>query len=181
MSRPLLVHFAGVEEGAWRVTRLQAVKGDGLPDAPFLSMHTSPQPRHRWQLRGVVSHTRYATADEVRTLAGVQEGLGRAGSTCAALIPIRKSAAWWSLAQDERREIFEEQSRHTQRSLKYLPAVARRLHHARDLGEEFDFVTWFEFAPEHLSAFEALVEDLRTTPEWRYVEREVDIRLARAD
>ena len=63
--------------------------------------------------------------------------------------------------------------------MSYLPAIARRLHHARDLGEPFDFLTWFEYAPEHADAFEALVAELRASEEWRYVEREVDIRCAR--
>src|SRR5215471_12400037 len=61
----------------------------------------------------------------------------------------------------------------------YLPAVARRLHHSRELGEPFDFLTWFEYAPEHADAFEEMVRRLRSTAEWRYVEREVDIRASR--
>jgi len=36
-----------------------------------------------------------------------------------------------------------------------------------------------KYAPEHNDAFEDLVLRLRRTPEWRYVDREVDIRLAR--
>jgi len=83
------------------------------------------------------------------------------------------------LAQDERRAIFEEQSRHIGVGLEYLPAVARRLHHSRELGEPFDFLTWFEYAPEHSESFEELVRRLRDTEEWRYVDREVDIRLTR--
>ena len=105
--------------------------------------------------------------------------LDSAGSTRAALIPIRKSEAWWDLAQDERRRIFEESSHHIATGLEYLPAVAPRLHHGRDLGEPFDFLTWFEFAPEHAAAFEELVRRLRGTEEWAYVEREIDLRLAR--
>ena len=61
----------------------------------------------------------------------------------------------------------------------YLPAVARRLYHGRDLGEPFDFLTWFEYAPHDTDAFEALVAKLRETTEWAFVEREVDIRLVR--
>jgi chlorite dismutase len=97
----------------------------------------------------------------------------------AALIPIRKTEAWWALAQDERRAIFEEQSRHIRVGLEYLPAVARRLHHSRELGEPFDFLTWFEYAPEHSESFEELVRRLRDAQEWRYVDREVNIRLTR--
>lgn len=95
------------------------------------------------------------------------------------MIPIRKNAAWWNLAQDERRAIFEDASRHTAIGMDYLPAVTRQLYHARDLGEPFDFVTWFEYAEDHARDFEDLVSHLRTTPEWEFVEREVDIRLER--
>jgi hypothetical protein len=63
--------------------------------------------------------------------------------------------------------------------MQYLPAVARRLYHGRDLDEPFDFLTWFEYAPETRLRSRRLVSRLRATPEWDYVEREVDIRLAR--
>jgi chlorite dismutase len=115
----------------------------------------------------------------MEALAAVQAGLGRPEATRAALIPIRKNATWWALAQDERRAIFEERSHHIQASLKYLPAVARRLHHGRDLGEPFDFLTWFEYAPKDAHLFEELVQILRSTEEWKYVDREVDIRVSR--
>lgn len=55
--------------------------------------------------------------------------------------------------------------------------MARQLYHCRDLGEPFDFVTWFEYAHKDIQAFEDLVALLRTTREWDFVEREVDIRL----
>jgi hypothetical protein len=132
-----------------------------------------------WVLRGVTSNERYVTHAEQRELFSREEPLGRPESTRAALIPITKSGAWWELAQDERRWIFEESSHHVATGLEYVPEVARRLHHGRDLGEPFDFLTWFEFAPEHASSFEELVVRLRATEEWTYVEREVDLRLAR--
>ena len=83
------------------------------------------------------------------------------------------------MPQDERRAIFEEISHHTEIGLAYLPAVARRLHHCRDIGEPFDFLTWFEFAPEHEAAFDALLAQLRATREWEFVEREAEVRLTR--
>ena len=109
----------------------------------------------------------------------MQAGLGRNEATRAALIPIRKNAAWWDLTQEERRRVFEGQSQHIASSMKYLPMIARQLYHSRDLGQPFDFLTWFEYAPEHADAFETLVRHLRGTEEWRYVEREADIRLTR--
>lgn len=108
-----------------------------------------------------------------------QAGLGREEATCAALIPIRKSAAWWALAQDERRAIFEERSHHIADTMRFLPAIARKLHHSRDLGEPFDFLTWFEFAPRHAADFDELLKLLRGTEEWRWVEREVAVFVRR--
>ena len=142
---------------------------------------SSPLPDVVWTLRGVTSYERYVNRHEHEELAAVQEGLGRPGSRRAALIPIRKSDAWWELPQDERRAIFEDSSHHIATGLEYLPAVARRLHHGRDLGEPFDFLTWFEYAPEDSDGFEELVTRLRATEEWSYVVRETDIRLSKDD
>jgi chlorite dismutase len=180
---PLHVAFVGGSTGTWRIERLETVAGGPLAPASRLEVvegsAVGPARDAVWVLRGVTSNERYATSGEHKELAARQQPLGRAGSTRAALIPVKKSEAWWDLAQDERRRIFEESSRHIATGLDYLPAVARRLHHGRDLGEPFDFLTWFEFAPEHAAAFEELVRLLRGTEEWTYVEREIDLRLAR--
>ena len=102
------------------------------------------------------------------------------GELCRA-DPDPESADWWELTQEERRRIFEDQSHHIATGLKYLPEIARQLYHCRDLGEPFDFLTWFEYAPQHASRFEDLVRALRASEEWSYVEREVDIRVTRID
>jgi hypothetical protein len=177
----VLVTFIGGASGPWQVRAMAPIAG--VPLARIERLHVregnGPAPSGLWQLRGAVSHTRYTTRREVSALAAVHAPLDRPESTFGALIPIRKSARWWSLAQDERREIYEERSRHTSIGLQYLPRIARRLHHSRDLGEPFDFLTWFEFAPEHEPAFDELLAKLRGSEEWKYVEREVDIRVQR--
>jgi len=182
-AAPLLVAFAGGRSGPWRIECIEGVSGEPLQAAARLSVVEGAAAARAgdaaWVLRGVTSNERYVTRREHDELAARQQPLGRPASTRAALIPIKKSEAWWELAQDERRRIFEESSRHVASSLEYLPAVARRLHHGRDLGEPFDFLTWFEFAPEDATYFEELVRRLRATEEWSYVEREVDLRLAR--
>jgi len=175
--------FVGGAEGPWRVTRCEAVVGAPLAPVRCIDVRSASRPdfteRGSWVLRGFTSNVRYAERHEIQRLRAKQEGLNRPGSSCAALIPIRKSAQWWALSQDERRAIFETESHHTAIGLDYLPQIARQLHHARDLGEPFDFLTWFEFAPEHAEAFDALLARLRASREWAYVEREVDIRLIR--
>lgn len=183
-AAPRLFVFAGSERGEWRVRRHDAVCGAGLPAVAAVSVSAGDAaPPAAWQLRGITSNERYVTRDEKQALVGRQQAPGRPQARHAALIPIRKSAAWWALTQDERREVFEAQSEHIAIGLRYLPAIARRLHHCRDLGpdEPFDFLTWFDYAPQDEPAFDALLDALRRSPEWAYVEREVDIRLARAD
>ena len=181
---PRLFSFIAGSDGPWRVERITAVAGEPVPPARRIRVvaeaATELPASASWSLRGITSNERYVEREEKDALVAKQEGLGRPAATLAALIPIRKNAAWWALTQDERRAVFEAQSQHIAIGMKYLPAVARRLHHCRDLGpsEPFDFITWFEYAPADSSAFEELVQALRASPEWQYVDREVDIRLS---
>jgi hypothetical protein len=156
--RPVLVGFVAADRGRWAIERIDVVAGAGLAPAARLTVVEGAAVPNApdgatWVLRGATSDERYVTRREHDALAARQEPLGRPASTRAALIPITKSEAWWELAHDERRRILEERSHHIATGLEYLPGIARRLHHGRDLGEPFDFFTW--------------------------VEREIDIRLSR--
>jgi len=180
-----LFSFVGGDSGPWRVTTARACVGEDLPAVGRLQVVEGiadpvTQP-FIWSLSGVTSNERYVERPEKTALVAKQQGLGRAEATHAALIPLRKTAAWWALTQDERRRIFEAKSRHIAIGLHYLPAIARKLHHCRDLGDAqpFDFLTWFEYAPGDTAAFESLLAALRESEEWTYVDREVDIRLVR--
>jgi hypothetical protein len=181
-----LFSFVGGGTGTWRVLSMNTLLGEPLADVERVDIvpgAISPMPgAAAWVLRGLTSNERYVTRAEKDELVAKQPGLGRPEATCAAIIPIRKTAAWWGLTQDERRGVFEERSNHIATGLRYLPAVARRLHHCRDVSEHepFDFVTWFEFAPPDAAAFDGLLAELRASEEWRYVDREIDIRLTRA-
>jgi len=180
---PLFVAFVAGPTGRWKIDSVKPVIGETLPQADRLDIVESSELQSGlfggWVLRGVTSNTRYSNNSEVQAMQARQEGLGRPQATRAALVPIRKTPRWWGLGQDERRAIFEEQSHHISMSIEYLPWISRRLHHSRELAEPFDFLTWFEYAPEHAGAFEDLVNKLRATREWTYVDREVDIRLSR--
>jgi len=180
----LKVAFVGGDAGPWSVSSITTVAGDSLATVRRVAMLEAQDSlaagAGAWVLRGVTSSERYATTEERAALQAVSPGLGRASSSAAALIPIRKSDAWWAKPREERRAIFEERSHHIARSLPYLPRVARRLHHSRELGEPFDFLTWFEFSPSDSAAFDELLAALRSTEEWRYVVREVEIRLTRS-
>lgn len=174
-----LSRFTGGDSGQWQITSICEVRGAGLPAARFLAIDVDAgSAAPAWTLHGAGSNLRYTTASERAELQAKQEGLGRPASTRAALIPIRKSAEWWAMAQDERRAVYEQGS-HLPIGLDYLPGVARKLYHSRDHGEPFDFLTWFEFAPDQEEAFDHMLVRLRSCAEWAFVDREVDLRLTR--
>lgn len=177
-----LFAFDGGCHGEWAVTGLATLCGEPIVPVERLTVRTVPgvqpaDPPSVWTLWGVTGHLRYTVRAEIDKLAARGGQLGQPQPRCAALIPIRKNEAWWALAQDERRAIYEERSRHTSIGMEYLPQITRRLHHSRDLGEPFDFLTWFEYAPEHEAQFDELVARLRDREEWTYVDREIDVRL----
>ena len=182
-----LFSFMGGDTGRWRVTEMEVITGEPLPAARRLEIASGSaipsDPRAAWVLRGITSHERYVVREERNQIVAKQLDLGRPEATCAALIPIRKNEAWWVLTQDERLSIFKEQSHHTKIGLQSFPELARRLHHCRDLSEHepFDFLTWFEYAPAQEAAFNKLLAELRAIEEWKYVDREVDIRLVREE
>ncbi len=183
-----LLSFMGGDTGPWRIVKMEAMVGEPLPAARKIAIASGseiPSDRHAdWILRGITSNERYAVREQERTeLLARQPALGRPEATRAALLPIRKNATWWALPQAERQRIFEDRSKHARLGLQHFPALARRLHHCRDLSENepFDFLAWFEYAPDDETAFDKLLAALRATEEWKYVEREVDIRLVRED
>ena len=173
-----VTRFTGGGTGGWRVTSIETIVGEALPQGDFVAIDgTAPG---LWTISGSASHLRYTTAGERRRLRARHAALGRPEARRAALIPIRKAAVWWDMAQDERRAVYE-RGGHLSIGLDYLPGIARSLYHARDLGEPFDFLTWFEFAPDQETAFDAMLVRLRRCAEWDYVDREIDIRMDRVD
>jgi chlorite dismutase len=175
--------FVGGKQGPWQVADVRGIVGASLEPVERVEVVHDTIPElpldSSWTLQSFTSNVRYAMRGELDVLRSVQPGLNRSEAVFAVLIPIKKTLQWWEMAQDERRAIFEEESHHTAVGLEYLPGVARQLFHCRDLGEPFDFLTWFEFAPEHTKAFDELLLRMRASKEWEYVEREVEVRLER--
>src|SRR3954469_18146665 len=114
--------FIGDNSGEWEVTSMVALKGNPIASVS----HLTKVPQHDlvqsetgiWSLKGVISNLRYTEKEDKDKLTAIQPDLGRSTSTLAAFIPIRKSEAWWNLAQDERRKIMENKSEHTQTGMK---------------------------------------------------------------
>jgi hypothetical protein len=175
--------YIGGSTGSWRVMEMATISGPSLRPATHVEIvkgqfHRIPL-KSAWVLRGLARNTRFFTREERTPLDSRELGLNRKFATSAALIPIRKSAEWWNMAVEDRQEIIEARSMQIRSSLKLLPALVRRLLHGRDFGEPFDEVTWFEYEPKDTKIFDELVSALRSSIEWQYVEREIDIRLVR--
>src|SRR5215813_5802735 len=105
-----LVRFVGGNTGMWRVLAVRLVQGDGLPQAERVAVCRGDEPsplEPQWTLSGVISNIRYVERPEQQELTLKQAPLSRSEATRAALIPIRKTAAWWNLTQEERRSVFE--------------------------------------------------------------------------
>lgn len=179
----ILFHYIGGATGSWRITKAVTHAGLALKPATHVQVSTGSSPpipaKTSWMLRGYISNTRYVTREETIPIDANPWMLPRAEATCAALIPIRKSPAWWDLAVNQRRDLLEIRSQQVESRLGFLPAILNRLHFSRGRGEPFDFVTWFEYAPQDAAIFDELSSILRSSEEWEYVEREIDIRLVR--
>src|SRR5262245_44174574 len=101
MPAPLLVLFVGGQNGPWKVESQKVLAGLSLPAAKRLAVYEGggPEPEGLWTLRGFTSNSRYTGKDEKAALDKVQPPLNRPEATCAALIPIKKSQAWWDMGQ----------------------------------------------------------------------------------
>ena len=172
MAPPLAVTFIAGPSGDWRIERLVAVAGDPLPAATHLSAgNEAPYTaKISWQLRGTVSSIRYTTAHELTRLNIVSPLLRCSEAMCAALIPIRKSDAWWSMAQDERRAIFEKS---TATSPSRCP-TCRRLRAACTMrATSASHSTSLPGSSTHraCACHRGISSELRVSEEWRHVER----------
>lgn len=100
------------------------------------------------------------------------------------IIPMNKTEEWWQKnALDRHAYFYPHADPHTGTRVKGharaaeagIPTIGRRLYYNPDghgRPDEFDFVTYFECADEHLVTFDQICRALRDqgqNPEWRYV------------
>ncbi len=162
---------------------LKAAKGTGLTRLET-AQPLAPATAAKADFCGMVRHLNYTTQAQRSELQGISaKEVAASGETLAVLIPIRKSAAWWSLAQDERQAHFHRpagRENHASIGHRYADKIFRKLYHARyfETLPGYDFLTYFEFQEELTETFRALLKELRhpeLNPEWAYVDRECEI------
>jgi hypothetical protein len=99
------------------------------------------------------------------------------------IIPMRKSKDWWAKAELDRQTYFYPHADsigirvkgHARAAEAGISTIFRKLYYNPDghgRENEWDFVTYFECADEHLATFDQVCQslrDVRQNPEWRYV------------
>jgi hypothetical protein len=135
-------------------------------------------------LQGVPQHLQYTSKEQKDDLDKRSRAeLPPSKDTVAVIIPIRKSAAWWTLPQDERQAHFQKKGDkigHTAIGANYAERIYRKLYHTRYAVEttDHDFITYFEFERSQTDDFKSLLKQLRDpkqNPEWTFVDREYEI------
>jgi hypothetical protein len=102
----------------------------------------------------------------------------------AVILPISKTEQWWQKPALERQTYFYPHTDrdsgcdvpgHATAAAEGIPTIYRHLYHNPDGYQrpgEYDFITYFECADQHLDTFARVHRGLRDTsqnPEWRYV------------
>lgn len=136
-------------------------------------------------LDGAVREPRYTSA-ELYAYAykpALTRGSGRVTRN-AIILPIRKTRDWWQKSTLERHIYFYPHADlatagcakgHARAAEAGIGTIYRRLYHnpnGYQRENEWDFITYFECADEHLATFDQVCQalrDERQNPEWRYV------------
>lgn len=135
-------------------------------------------------LEGAVRVPQYTSAEmhAYAYRAAIARGSGRVQRN-AIIIPIRKSKEWWDRAPLDRQTYFYPHADpsgahvkgHARAAEAGISTIFRKLYYNPDghgRVNEWDFVTYFECADEHLAIFDQICQalrDERQNPEWRFV------------
>jgi hypothetical protein len=134
---------------------------------------------------GVLQAPRYtsATLHEYAYKSAAERQTGCAAANVI-IIPMSKTGAWWGMSTLVRHAYFYPHvdqrsgcpvSGHAKAAEPAIQTIYRRLYHNPDgyqRTDEYDFVTYFECADEHLPTFDIVrqaLRDERRNPEWRFV------------
>lgn len=135
-------------------------------------------------LEGAVRVPQYTSAEmySYAYKAALPRGSGRVQKNVI-IIPMRKSQEWWDKQALDRQTYFYphadgEGARvkgHARAAEPGISTIYRKLYYNPDghgRPDEWDFVTYFECADEHMETFDQIccsLRDVRQNPEWRYV------------
>jgi hypothetical protein len=101
----------------------------------------------------------------------------------AIIVPVNKKPEWWALDPLDRHAYFYPSRNgrgdiqgHARSAEAGISSIYKKIYHHPDghgLEGQYDFISYFECADEHLATFDAICRNLRNVdqnPEWKYVE-----------
>lgn len=116
-------------------------------------------------MHGLTKKANYVPGFSDQMKAELKTGSDPGPKPYAIVIPIRKTADWWALGQEQRAAMMQD---HTAAALPYHPTVKRKLYHSTGL-DDLDFITYFETSK--LEDFQSLVLSLQKVKEFQYSRR----------
>jgi chlorite dismutase len=116
-------------------------------------------------MHGLTKKANYVPGFSDEMKAGLKTASEPGAKPYAVVIPIRKSADWWALDQEQRSAMMKE---HTEAALPYHKTVKRKLYHSTGL-DDLDFITYFETSK--LEDFHGLILSLERVKEFQYTRR----------
>jgi len=116
-------------------------------------------------MHGLTKKANYVPGFSDEMKAGLKTASEPGAKPYAVVIPIRKSADWWALNQEQRSAMMKE---HTEAALPYHKTVKRKLYHSTGL-DDLDFITYFETSK--LEDFHGLILSLERVKEFQYTRR----------
>ncbi|HKY71679.1 MAG TPA: chlorite dismutase family protein [Nitrospira sp.] len=134
----------------------------------LLDLQTSTFGRHlkvAGIMHGLTKKANYVPGFSDEMKAGLKTASEPGAKPYVVVIPIRKSADWWALDQEQRSVMMKE---HTEAALPYHKTVKRKLYHSTGL-DDLDFITYFETSK--LEDFHALILSLERVKEFQYTRR----------
>jgi chlorite dismutase len=165
--------------GLIRVESMTRAKMDGFHKAASAALKEYFDLEYRVGVTAELNYTDAATLDQLKANAPTR-GNGT-DQPHAVVLPVAKTAAWWALPLDKRKQYFDKHPEtlgknhagHNEIGFIYIKSVFRKLYHSRFVDDQQDFMTYFEFSDKDVDAYKSLLAGLRDkekNPEWEYVQ-----------
>ena len=176
----------GAIRNRYRVNAVEVIKGPTPPlPQPGWELHrieaaTPPAASSPVQFQGETGAAQYTDPNAPYAAANGLAALpADANPVLAVIIPLRKTAAWYALNQDQRKALIPA---HVDVGVPFIKTIHRRLFHSRAFSKDYDFITYFEFRASDETRFRQLCQALRDpkrNPEWTYIDRDFEVWLTK--
>lgn len=168
-----------VPSGLILVESMKRAKIDNYHKAVSAALKDYFDVEYRVSVTRELKYTDTGTLDQLKASAP-KRGSGK-DQPNGVVLPLTKTAAWWTLPLDKRKQYFDSHPDtfgkthlgHNGVGFMYIKSIFRKLYHSRFADDQQDFMTYFEFPDSDVGTFNALLDGLRDkqkNPEWGFVQ-----------